>query len=164
MQIQNASPQHFDRILEIYAHHVMHAYATFDERPPTMDERLPWFEQFSAEGLHQLLVAVDGEQVLGYAASLAYRSHPAFARTVEFSVYLAPECAGRGVGTALYRDLIERVRAAGALTVVTGVALPNPASLALHARCGFREVGIFDEYAEKHCRRISSQWFQLSLG
>lgn len=95
---------------------------------------------------------------------MAYRSHPAFARTVEFSVYLAPESASRGVGTALYRDLIERVRAAGALTVVTGVALPNPASLALHARCGFREVGIFEEYAEKHGRRISSQWFQLPLG
>lgn len=163
MQIESARAAHYSGIVDIYAHHVEHGFATFDEQPPTLEERRPWFDQFAPSGLHQLLVAVEDERVLGYASSSAYRAHPSFAATVEFSIYLAPASAGRGVGTSLYRELIERVRAAGAATVVAGVALPNPASVALHRRLGFREVGVFEEYAEKHGRRISSAWFQLML-
>lgn len=163
MQIGNARQAHHAAILDIYAHHVRHGFATFDEEPPTLQERQPWFDQFAPTGLHQLLVAIEDERVLGYAASLAYRTHPAFARTVEFSVYLDPASSGKGVGSALYGELLDRVRAAGALTVLAGVALPNPASLALHKRMGFREVGVFEEYAEKRGQRVSSAWFQLTL-
>lgn len=163
MLIENARPIHHAGIVDIYAHHVEHGFATFDERPPTLEERRPWFEQFAPTGRHQLLVASEGNRLLGYGASLAYRTHPAFARTVEFSIYLDPASSGGGVGTGLYGELIARVRAAGALTVVAGVALPNPASVALHRRFGFREVGVFEEYAEKSGQRISSVWFQLQL-
>lgn len=163
MHIENARSAQLADVIDIYAHHVTHGFATFDERPPTLAERRPWFDQFAATGLHQLLVAVEDGKVLGYAASLPYRTHPAFARTVELTIYLAESSAGRGVGTALYGELLDRVRTAGALTVVAGVALPNPASVALHTRFGFREVGVFEDYAEKRGRRMSSAWFQLML-
>ena len=159
--IENASPARYEAINRIYGHHVVTGFATFDEQPPTLDERRAWFAQFEHTGVHQLLVAHEGGEVLGFACSQAYRTHPAFDRTVEFSVYLHPEATGRGLGRALYADLITRVAAAGARCVVSGVALPNDASVALHRSCGFREVGTFLNYAEKGGHGISSTWFQL---
>lgn len=162
MHIDNALPEHWPAINAIYAHHVTNGYATFDEISPTLEERRPWFVQFGQDR-HQLLVAAEDGQVLGFACSQPYRAHPAFARTVEFSVYLDPAATGRGVGRLLYDELIARVRMHKAATVVAGIALPNDASVALHRACGFREVGTFVEYAEKHGRPISSVWFQLAL-
>jgi phosphinothricin acetyltransferase len=161
--IENASHAHYEAINRIYGHHAVAGFATFDEQPPSLDERKAWFEQFEHAGLHQLLVANEGDEALGFASSQSYRTHPAFERTVEFSVYLHPEATGRGLGRALYDDLISRVAAAGATSVLSGVALPNDASVALHRSCGFREVGTFLNYAEKCGRSISSTWFQLQL-
>jgi phosphinothricin acetyltransferase len=163
MLIESADRAQYEAINAIYGHHVVAGFATFDEEPPALAGRLDWFEQFGPAGPHQLRVATEDGQVLGYACSQPYRTHPAFERTVEFSVYLDPAAVGRGLGRLLYDDLITRVAAEGVRSVVTGVALPNDASVALHRSCGFREVGTFRNYAEKHGRVISSVWFQLEL-
>ena len=88
------------------------------------------------------------------------RDHEAFRETVEFGVSLHPDHRGRGLGALLYSSLIgslteERVRVA-----VAGIALPNDASVALHRRFGFTEVGVFRDYAVKHESYISSMWMQ----
>jgi phosphinothricin acetyltransferase len=108
-------------------------------------------------------VARDATRLLGWCSSQPYRAHPAFARTVETSVYIAPDAAGTGVGSALYRRLFDDLAGQGLHRAVVGIALPNEPSVRLHARFGFRPVGVFDEYAHKHGRAISSQWMQRSL-
>lgn len=161
MVIDNAQSEQYEAINAIYGHHVIAGFATFDEEAADLIERMAWFQQFGRTGPHQLLAASDGGKVLGFACSQPYRAHPAFERTVEFSVYLHPSATGRGIGRALYNALISRVTAAGVGSIVSGVALPNEASVALHRSCGFREVGTFRNYAQKHGQAISSTWFQL---
>ena len=110
-----------------------------------------------------MLVAREDERLLGFCSSQAYRAHPAFARTIETSVYVAPDATGAGVASALYRRLFADLAGLDLHRVVVGIALPNEVSVRLHERLGFRSVGVFDEYAHKSGRAISSQWMQRSM-
>jgi phosphinothricin acetyltransferase len=106
-------------------------------------------------------VARRGSNVLGYAASQPYHDHEGFRETVEVSIALSVRSRGQGVGTALYRALLgyladdERVHVA-----LPGIVLPNDASVALHRKLGFTEVGIFHEYAVKNGEYLSSIWME----
>ena len=79
------------------------------------------------------------------------------------SVYIDPEVRATGVGSALYGALFEALRAQDLHLAVAGIALPNDASVALHRKFGFTDVGVFDEYATKHGAYISSLWMQRRL-
>jgi phosphinothricin acetyltransferase len=150
-------------LLALRNHYIAHSYATFDEAPLTLDGVRQWRSGFAATGPHRLLVACEGAALLGFCSSQAYRAHPAFARTIETSIYVAPDAAGRGVGSVLYERLFADLAGEGLHRAVVGIALPNEASIRLHARFGFRPVGVFDEYAHKHGRAVSSQWMQRAM-
>jgi phosphinothricin acetyltransferase len=135
--------------------------ARFETRPVSVAERRDWFGQFSAAGPYRLLVARDGDQVVGYACSQRYRDLEAFRETVEVSIALDASSRGQGVGTALYRALFDSLAAEPSVHVaLAGIALPNDASVALHRKFGFTEVGTFREYAIKNGQYISSVWMQ----
>ena len=135
--------------------------ARFETRPVSVAERRDWFGQFSATGPYRLVVARDGDQVLVYACSQRYRDHEAFRETVEVSIALDPGSRGQGVGTALYRVLFDSLAVEPSVHVaLAGIALPNDASVALHRKHGFTQVGTFREYAIKNGRYISSVWMQ----
>jgi len=159
-EIRPGRGEHLEQVVAIYNHQVVHGHATFDESPVTPGERAEWITQFSVQGPHRLLVATDGDLVLGYASSAAYRQHPAFRRTVETSIYLHPDATGRGIGGRLYDRLLNDLADTPARCVVAGVALPNDASVALHLSRNFRAVGTFHDYAIKHGTAISSTWFE----
>jgi phosphinothricin acetyltransferase len=162
--VRNAQIDDIAKITEIYNEAVANTFATFDEEPTTVEERTRWFEQFSTAGPHRLLVATpDNGDVVGYAGSMAYRHHPAFAATVEFTVYLDGHAQGSGVGSKLYEALIDAVQNENVHCIVVGIALPNEASIALHRRFGFSDIGIFREYAEKKGKRVDSLWMQRLL-
>jgi phosphinothricin acetyltransferase len=110
-----------------------------------------------------LLVATDDEAILGYAQSSAYRPKPCYAGTRETSIYLTPDAQGQGLGRQMYDDLLGWLVADGIRTVVAAVALPNPASLALHRACGFEEVGVMREVGRKFDRWIDVLWLEKSL-
>ncbi|MER7471362.1 N-acetyltransferase family protein [Micromonospora sp. NPDC000018] len=148
------------QLLGIYNHHVRHGYATFDESEATLSDRRAWFAAYSKTGPHRLLVAADGDRVVGYATSSSYRPHPAFKHTVETSIYLAPDATGQGLGGRLYDALLAALAGTTAERVVAAVALPNDASVALHLSRGFSIVGTFTDYAVKNGRHISSTWFE----
>jgi phosphinothricin acetyltransferase len=109
-------------------------------------------------------VAVEHDRVLGTAWSTEYRAKQAYDATRETSVYLADDAAGRGLGRALYDVLLGRLTESGMHTAVAGVALPNDASVALHAACGFEVIGNFREVGHKFGRWIDVVWFQKMLG
>ena len=109
------------------------------------------------------LVWEDGGQVLGYAYASQFRDRAAYRHSAEATVYLAPDATRRGIGSALYRELIARLRAGGAHLVVGGVALPIEASVALHEALGFTRVGTFSEIGRKFDRWIDVGFWQLRL-
>lgn len=158
--IRHAHDGDLPHIVGIRSYYVLHTHSTFDTVPPTADDVRSWLRHFSEGTPYQLLVASDGERVLGYAGTMRYRPKPAFDGTVEVSVYLDPEMRAQGIGSALYRELFERAEAHGTQTYLAGVALPNDSSLAFHRRQGFVEVGTFVNYAHKWGRKISSTWLQ----
>ena len=148
-------------VAAIYADAVRTSVATFDiEEPPPAY----WQAKLdsTAVGDH-FLVACDENTVLGFAYSGVFRSRPAYGRTRETSIYLAPAASGDGLGTRLYSALLDLLRKDHVHLVVSVVAQPNPASIALHRKLGFTKVGTLDEVGFKFGNYVSTTWFQLRL-
>ena len=165
VEVRTARRGDLEVILEVYNHYVGNSVATFDERPVSVESRVPWFESFDSRGPHRLLVADGGgaDGICGYACSSRYRPHASFSETVELTVYVSPTHTAQGVGTSLYERLLEELNGEPVHRAVVGIALPNDASVQLHRRFGFSEIGVFDEYAKKWGRYISSVWMQRAL-
>lgn len=139
---------------------IMGSNATLATAPVTVASRREWFRRFSGAGPHRLFVARRGGRVLGYAVSLPYREHEGFRETVEVSIALDLASRGQGVGTALYRALLDCLAGEPVHVALAGIVLPNDASVALHRKLGFTEVGTFREYAVKNGQYLSSLWME----
>ena len=107
--------------------------------------------------------ALVGDDVMCFAYASAYRPRPGYRLTRETSVYLAAGARGRGLGRRLYDDLLARVAADGIHVVLALVALPNPASVALHEACGFEHLGTMREVGRKFDRWLDTAWYQRVL-
>jgi len=151
-------------LTELYNHYVRETAITFDIEPFTPATRRPWFEQFAAQGRHQLFIAERRGRVLGYACAGSFRPKAAYGPSVETSVYLRPEEHGRGLGTRLYTELFEALAGEDVHRAYAGITLPNPASLALHTRFGFRDCGSFSEVGRKFERWWDVLWMEKGLG
>jgi phosphinothricin acetyltransferase len=163
MQIRHATAEDCDCLLRLRNHYIVSSFAVFDEEPLSSESVARWISSFATTGPYRLLVATDGSELMGFACSQQYRSHPAFRRTVETSIYTAPGQSRKGIGTALYTSLLSALEAENLHRAVVGIALPNEASVNLHKRLGFTEVGVFNEYAVKGGRYISSVWLERQL-
>jgi phosphinothricin acetyltransferase len=160
VEIMTAVEDDLPGIVEILNYTAANSIANFDTRPVSVADRRDWFEQFSSTGPYRLLVARRDSLVVGCASSHRYRDHEAFSQTIEVSIALHASCRGQGVGTALYRELFDRLAHEPFHVALAGIALPNEASVALHRKLGFTEVGTFYEYAVKDGQYISSIWMQ----
>ena len=161
MVIRAATEQDLPAIKGIYDHEVLTGIATFDTEPPPL-EKWAGLLASAESGDHVLVAEIDGS-VVGYAYSTTYRPRLAYARTRETSVYLAPEAVGRGLGRAMYDDLLARLRGDGMRVALAVIALPNPASEALHRACGFDRVGVLPEVGHKFDRWIDTAFWALRL-
>lgn len=150
-------------LTEIYNHYVLSSPATFDLEPFTTEQRRGWFEQYADGTPHQLVVAEEGGALLGYATSSRFRPKPAYGTTVETTVYLRPDATGRGVGALLYEELFARLEQQDVWRAVAGIVPPNEASVRLHLRFGFREVGRFTELGRKFGRYWDVTWYEKAL-
>ena len=151
-------------LTDIYNHYIVHTAITFDLRPVTLDERRAWFDEHAATGRYRLLVALrDGATCVGYATSSRWRPKAAYETTVETSVYCHPDVVRSGCGSVLYSALFADLAGEDIQTIVAGVSLPNPASVALHERFGFRSVGVFNEVGRKFGTFWDVAWFQRPL-
>jgi phosphinothricin acetyltransferase len=150
-------------VTEIYNHYVRQTAITFDLQPFTPDQRRPWFDDHGG-GRHRLLVAVDsGGRCVGYASTSRWRPKAAYDTTVEASVYCDAGAVGRGYGAALYAALFDAIAGEDIHTIVAGVSLPNPASIKLHERFGFRPVGVFHRVGRKFDTYWDVAWFERAL-
>ena len=167
MLVRPATRADLPAVKALYDHQVVAGVATFDLEPPPLSS---WEARLAGQehGHHLLVVeddaCPDNQRVCGYATSASYRARAAYARTRETSVYLAPGAGGRGLGRALYDDLVARLRADGMHTLLAVIAQPNPASEALHRACGYERVGVLPEVGFKHGRWIDTALWALRLG
>jgi phosphinothricin acetyltransferase len=151
------------RITEIYNHYVVTTAITFDIDPVRSEDRHGWYEEHTTGPGHRLLVAEDGGRIVGYAGTGTFRDKRAYDTTVETTVYLAAGCESRGLGTALYAALFDALVGEPVHRAVAGITLPNVASIALHRRFGFEDVGVFRENGRKLGRYWDVMWLERAL-
>lgn len=143
----------------IYNHYVTATIVTFEEEPVTVAEMARRLADVQAAPLPWLVAERDGA-VVGYAYASRWKARIGYRHSAESTVYLAPDQGGRGIGSRLYGELLEALRADGFHAVMGGIALPNPASVALHEKLGFRKVAHFEEQGTKFGRWIDVGYWQ----
>ena len=163
LRIRHAILDDLPALTDIYNHYVRSTPITFDLEEFTVEGRRPWFDHHSPVGRHQLLVADDAGRVLGYAGTGPFRAKQAYETSVEMSIYVAPDATGRGIGTALYEELFPLLAKEDVHRALAGITVPNPASIALHARFGFVQVAHFTENGRKLGRFWDVVWMEKSI-
>ena len=162
--LRDAEPRDIPDMREIYNHYVMNSTVTFDEDALTLAEMRKKYK-IVADLNYPWLVAVSPRGVvLGYAFVTPYRSKAAYRFTVENSIYLNPASTGKGLGAVLMKELLARSKAAGIKEIVAVIADQGAdASIALHTRFGFREIGHMGKVGFKFGRWLGTVLMQKSL-
>jgi len=149
-------------VAAIYNHYVLQTVVTFEEEPVTSDEMSRRIDEVRAASL-PWFVAERAGAIAGYAYASRWKARSAYRFSSEVTVYLAPEQGRRGIGSALYAELLSALRASGVHAAIGGIALPNDASVALHERFGFKKVAHFEQTGFKFNRWIDVGYWQLIL-
>lgn len=149
---------------EIYNHYVRESHATFDLEDQTLERRMEWFAQFDDVGPYRIFVAEEDAALVGYVTSIQFRKKPAYAQSIETTVYTKAGAGGRGLGRALYDTLFEALATESLHRAYAGIALPNLASERLHLALGFRPIGVYREVGYKFDRYWDVAWFEKELG
>jgi phosphinothricin acetyltransferase len=160
--IRDATPDDAEEIAAIYAHHVLHGTASYDVAPPPPEILRAKIEAVTAAGW-PYIVTERGGAVAGYAYATQFRDREAYRFTGEDSIYVHPDWMRQGIGAALLDVLIERCAEFGFRTIIAVIGGAEPASIALHAKRGFREVGRLHAVGCKHGRWLDSVYMQLEL-
>lgn len=159
--IRLAIPADAEQVAAIYAPFCRDTAVSFEEIAPSPEEmarrigditeRYPW------------LVLDDAEKIAGYVYASQHRSRAAYRWSVDVTAYVAPGYRRRGVGRALYASLFQLLALQGYFRAYAGVALPNPASIALHEALGFQTVGTYRRVGYKLGAWHDVRWLELAL-
>lgn len=144
-----------EAIAALYAHYVLNTSISFEEEAVSARQMAERINEVTTASL-PWLVAEQSGQVVGYAYATKWKARSAYRFTVESTVYLDPNVVGQGLGSMLYEALFASLRTRGVHSVIAGIALPNPASIALHEHFGFRKVAHFKEVGFKF-----KQWLDV---
>ncbi len=163
MIIRPATENDADALAAIYGHAVLHGFGTFEEEPPTAAD-MEGRRRLIANRDLPYLVAEDDGQVQGFAYAGPFRPRAAYRYTLEDSVYVAPDTAGKGVGRALLTAIIAACEALGVRQLIAVVGdSGNSASLALHRSLGFEQTGVSRSVGFKHGRWVDIVQLQKPL-
>jgi len=145
----------------IYNFYIINTSITFEENPVSEDEmknrikshnvNLPW------------IVYEENSEILGYAYATEWKSRSAYKFSVESTVYLKQGRQGKGLGTKLYQELLQRIECRNVHVVIGGIALPNKPSIALHEKLGFEKVAQFKEVGFKFEKWIDVGYWELIM-
>jgi L-amino acid N-acyltransferase YncA len=151
-------------IHSIYAHHVLHGLASFEEEPPSVEEIGRRHREVIDRRLPYLVAETEGI-VSGYGYCAPYRARSAYRYALEDSVYVRHDMTGRGVGKALLEELIVRCEALGYRQIIAVIGdSGHAASIGVHAACGFLRVGTLRSVGFKFGRWVDSVLMQRPLG
>jgi phosphinothricin acetyltransferase len=163
VRVRAATEADLDGLNNVYNEYVGTAHYSFDVEPMTIVARREWFSHYGNSGRYRVFVAAAGETVVGYASSSRYRLKAAYETSLETSVYLVAEATGLGLGGKLYTALFDSLRGEDVHRAYAGISLPNPASVALHEKFGFKRAGLYTEQGRKFNRYWDVAWYEKSL-
>ncbi|MEH2415458.1 arsinothricin resistance N-acetyltransferase ArsN1 family B [Nostoc sp.] len=149
------------KMLAIYAPIVRETSISFEIEPPSETEFERRIQNYQQQ-MPWLVCEINGE-LLGYTYVTPYRTRAAYQWSVESSVYVNVEYRRKGVAKALYTSLFGLLQLQGYYNVFAALALPNPASVAVHEAVGFSPVGVFRKVGYKFSEWHDVGWWQLSL-
>ena len=164
IQIRDVTDADMPAIQVIYAHHVLHGLASFEEEQPDVAEMTSRRDKILADGYPYRVAEYSG-LIAGYAYASRYRPRPAYRYTVENSIYVAKDATGLGIGDLLLDDLIKSCTALGFRQMVAVIGdTENHASINLHEKHGFKRAGEIRSVGFKFGRWVNSVIMQLPLG
>lgn len=158
--IRNAEKKDFKIITDIYNHYIENTIITFEETPLSVDEMLRRLDAVLERGYPWLVYEEDGD-VFGYAYCGAFKARCSYRFSAETSIYLDPEKTGRGVGSKLYAELIDKMKSTDVHALIAGIALPNPGSEALQKSFGFEKIAHFKEVGFKFNSWIDVAYWEM---
>jgi phosphinothricin acetyltransferase len=163
MKIRPAQRSDIPGILEIYNDAVINTTATYDYEPRSLQHRIQWFEDHEQSGL-PIFVAEDTEgRVVGWSSLSAFHDRKGYQFTVQNAVYVAAHGRGCGIGKLLMEPLIDSAKKIGLRAIIAVIDAQNEASIKLHARFGFFEVGRFQKVGFKFGRWLDVVYMELLL-
>ncbi len=158
--IRDAKIKDATSICAIYNPYILNTTISFETEPVTETDMAA---RISNNGELPWLVYEKSDHILGYAYASKWRVRNSYRYSVESCVYLHKKATGHGLGTLLYKELINRLRAMNIHAVIGGIALPNPASIALHEKLGFEKVAHFKDIGFKFNKWIDVGYWELIL-
>ena len=162
--MRSATPVDLPAIQSIYAHHVLHGLASYEEVPPDVDEMRRRFAEVTQRGL-PYLVAVSGGTVVGYGYCTLFRTRSAYRFVLEDSVYVRDGMLGKGIGRALLTVLIDQCTVLGYRQMIAVIGdSGNAGSIGLHASLGFLRSGNLRSTGFKFGRWVDTVLMQRPLG
>jgi L-amino acid N-acyltransferase YncA len=164
MTIRAATTEDIAAILSIYAHHVLHSVASFEEVPPTHAQMTERMAKIIGYALPYLVLEDESGAVIGYAYAGAYNVRAAYRYCVEDSIYLRPEAIGKGYGRALLSALITACEARGIRQMLAVISGPLGASARLHESLGFVHAGHVQAIGYKFGAWHDVRYMQRALG
>ena len=163
-EIREVTAADLPHIREIYNLYVANSTVTFDEDPMTLAAWRSKFAYLTKLGMPFIVAVSPRGQVLGYALVTPWAQKKAYRFTVENSIYLSPAATGKGLGNALMTELIARSREAGLKEIIAVIADRGAdASIRMHERFGFREIGRMGRVGFKFDRWLGTIMMQKSL-
>ena len=160
--IRAATESDVQAVADIYNYYIKNTVVTFEELPVSPNDILERIEKITSSSL-PWLVAEDGGVVIGYAYAGKWNVRSAYRHTIESTVYLSHSSVAKGWGTRLYTALFELLRHKSIHTVIGGITLLNPASIALHEKFGMKKVAHFSEVGYKFGKWLDVGYWQMEL-
>lgn len=147
LTIRKATLEDLGAITEIYNEAILKTTATFDTQPKTLEEQEAWFADHSTK--YPILVAEEGDRVVGWASLSLWSDRCAYSDTAEGSLYIKEEHRRKGIGRKLIKAMMEEGRKAGLHTIIARIAEGNEISVHLAESVGFEHIGIMREVGRK---------------
>lgn len=164
--IRRAQQRDLSQIVDLLNPYIQDTAITFDTKPYTPVSRQPWFDIFGDHTCrHQCFVALDSlDNLIAYACSGPLRPKPAYDTSVEVSIYSNPQSHGLGIGTHLYQTLFNALMKVDVHRAHALITLPNAASIRLHQKFNFQEVGVLNEAGRKFDCFHDVCWMEKRIG
>ena len=159
--LRDAEPSDADAICSIYNEYILNTTITFEETPLQAEEMASRIRLVMQS--YPWLVYEKDSRVVGYAYAGKWKERSAYRYSVETAIYMDSRHVGKGIGTQLMKELLNRLKAVSLHSVISGIALPNPASVALCERFGFKKIAHFSEVGYKMNRWIDVGYWELLL-
>lgn len=160
--IRQCEEKDLAEILSIYNEELVNTTAVYAYKPQTIEQRRAWYQDKIASG-YPVLVCEESSSVAGFATYGQFRMLPAYKYTIEHSVYVDKRFRGKGIGSALLKEIINQATIHNYATIVAGIDSQNEASIYLHKKLGFYHAGSIKRAGYKFRKWLDLEFYQLDL-